>query len=200
VSRASARGFGGGGAFVGEGVVAACGGEGGEVEEDAPEEEGEPDAFAFSFVADAVHAVVPVAGADEGEVVGAGGSGAADGADAVVVEGGGFVGGAGEVVDGFFVGGEGAGVEEGGGFVEDAGVAGGGDVAGGDVGEPEEVVGDFGADAATDGGVPPVLDVAFAELAGGGDEEVFAGEMGAFVEEGEESWSWSRKPKAPPDW
>ena len=199
-------GVNGGGKFVsqcravgGEVVIAAGGGDRGEIEEDAAEEEGEPDTFAFTFMADAVHAVIPIAAANEGESVGAGGGGAADSADTVIVEGGGFVADTGLVIDGFFVVGEGASFEEGDAFVEDAGIAGGGDVAAGDIGQPEEVIGDLGADAASDGGVPPVLDVAFAELAGGGGEEVFAGVPGAFVRKARESWSWSRKPKAPPD-
>ena len=172
-------------AFGGEGGVAAAVGQRGEVGEDTEEEEAEPDAFAAAFVANAVHAVVPVAAAHEGQAVGAGGERAADGADAMLVERGGIAGDAGLVVEGFLAISEQAGFEEGDGFGEHAGIAGGGDVAGGGVGQPQEIVGDAGARAAAGGGKPPVLDVAFLELARGADEQMFAGQPGAFVQERE---------------
>src|SRR2546428_12572274 len=49
-----------------------------EVGEDVVKEEAEPRAFAASCWADAVHAVVPVAAADEGETVGSGGEALVD--------------------------------------------------------------------------------------------------------------------------
>src|SRR5207245_2238362 len=54
--------------------------------------------------------------------------------------------------------------EEGDDLVEDGAVASDFDILGDDVREPEQVIGDPGSDAAAAGRVPPVLDVALAEL------------------------------------
>src|SRR5205807_161948 len=51
-------------------------------------------------------------------------------------------------------------------------------------GEPEVVVGEVGSDAAARGRVPPVLDVALAELACGGAQQVPAEHAGVGVEQG----------------
>src|SRR5438876_1084724 len=58
----------------------------GEIVENLRQEPAEPDALAAALVSDAVHAVVPVAGADHGKSVRADREPTLDGADAVLVE------------------------------------------------------------------------------------------------------------------
>src|SRR6185369_10031892 len=57
-----------------------------EVAEDGVKEEAQPGAFASPFGPDAVHAVVPVAAADERQTVGAGGDPLVDGAHTMFEE------------------------------------------------------------------------------------------------------------------
>jgi hypothetical protein len=138
------------------------------------QEEAEPGALAAPLAADAVHAVVPVAGADQRQAVGAAGQPAVDGAQAVLEEGAplgghlrlqvGLVGSLGQRRRG----------EVGHHLVEHAGVAGGGHVARRHVGQPEEVVGAAGAGALAGRRLPPVLDVPLDELAAGGAQQVLA--------------------------
>jgi hypothetical protein len=78
-----------------------------------------------------------------------------------------FVGAAGQVVVGLLVGLERAAFQEGHRFVQDAGVAAAQRRSGRWPGQPQVVVGKMGAHAAPGGGMPPVLHIAFAELAGG---------------------------------
>ena len=56
------------------------------------QEPAKPNAFAFSRFANAVHAVIPVAGADQRQAVGAMGQAAIKGAGAMLIQGGGFLG------------------------------------------------------------------------------------------------------------
>ena len=165
-----------GGAMLGEGSVVAAAGEFGELHQHIVEEESQPDAFAASMFADEIHAVVPIAAADEREAVGAEFEAVIDGAHAVLVERGGFSGVAWKIVVGFLLGFDRASFEEGDAFVEHAGVVEAEDVAAGGIGEPEVIVGKMRAHAAARGRMPPMLHVAFAELMGGGAEEVFAEE------------------------
>ena len=50
------------------------------------EEEAQPGALAAAFAADPIHAVVPVAAADERQAMSSGGRGTVDGAETVLVE------------------------------------------------------------------------------------------------------------------
>ena len=70
-----------------------------------------------------------------------------------------------------FAGGERWGFEERNLFVENGRIAGDFDVVGDDVGEPSHIVGAARADAQAGFGVPPVLDVAFGELAGSSGQD-----------------------------
>jgi len=148
------------------------------------EEESQPDTFAAAFFADQVHAVVPVAATHEREAVLAEFERVFDGANAMVIERGGFFGTLGQVIVRFLLGLERRAFEKGNRFVEHAGVGHAGDVAAGGVGQPEIVIGEMSADAAASRRVPPMLDIAFAELMGGGAQEMRAGEGRLGMEQG----------------
>src|SRR5439155_23407377 len=69
-------------------------------------------------------------------------------------------------------------VEEGDDLVEDGAVAGDLDIVSDDVRQPEQVIGDPGSDAAAAGRMPPVLDVALAELPRRGAQHVLPRHLG----------------------
>ena len=105
------------------------------------QEEAEPGALAAPCRADAVHAVVPVAGADERQAVRAGGDALVDRPDAVLEERA-VLGGHARLAVGLVrVGREQRRLEERHALVEDAGVAGRADVLRDHVRQPEQVVG-----------------------------------------------------------
>ena len=89
-----------------------------------------------------------------------------DGSRAVVVQARGLVGANRHVVVGILIGVDRPTFQKAHGLVEDSGIAGGIHVAAHCQGQPEIIVRTVGANAATLGRMPPVLHVAFAELAG----------------------------------
>ena len=180
-ARAQSAGFGQAG--FGVGGVAAVPGQPGEGAQHVMQEEGEPDAFALAFAADAVHAVVPVAAFHQGQPAGAVAHGTVQRADAVFPERGVPFGHARQAVVVRFARSERRRVEEGGGLVQHAGVARHGDIAADGIGQPQVVVRDAGAHAAARGGMPPVLHVAFRKLTAGASQQMLARERGALVKE-----------------
>ena len=87
-------------AALGERVVATPAGDLGELHEHFVEEEAQPDALALASCAHHVHAVVPVAGTDERQVVLPDAQALQNGADTMVVQAGGLFGPAGQIVVG----------------------------------------------------------------------------------------------------
>ena len=145
--------------------------------ERAIQEPAEPDALALALLADAVEAVVPVPGADQWETVGADAETAVDRCCAMVVEG--------SLPRRWFrlevqvvlIGLEERSLQIRDRLVEDGMVGGDGEVAVDGVRQPQPVVGDVRAHAATGRGMPPVLDVALDELTCRGSKQVLAGEL-----------------------
>ncbi len=147
------------------------------------QEEAHPDALAAPLAADAVHAVVPVARAEQGQPVRPGRQPAVEGAAAVLVHAPRLARGGGRQERLVLARLQGAGGQERRRLVEDAGVAGGGHVRGGGVGEPEQVVGEAGAQAAAAGRVPPVQHVPLGELVRGVQDDLGAGRGGVEQEQ-----------------
>ena len=141
------------------------------------QEEAEPRAFAASLRSDAVHAVVPVAAADERQAVGAGGEALVDRPDAVFEERPVLGGHARLAVRLVRVRRQQRRLEERRALVQHADVAGRADVLRDDVGQPQQIVGAARPQAAAARLVPPVLDVAFDELPAGGAEQMRPGEI-----------------------
>ena len=139
-------------------------GEAGERVQDRVEEEAQPHALTASLGANQVHAVVPVSGPDERQAVAAEPQAPRHRAYAVVVETGPVIGHAGQVVVRILVGVERPAFDEVNLFLEHAGVAGGVDVAARGQGQPQVVVRAVRPDTASRRRMPPVLDVALAEL------------------------------------
>ena len=125
----------------------------------------QPHRFAPPFDADAVHAVVPVAAAHQGQAVHADGQAVVDGARAVFVERGALVARLCDVVGVFGAWRHGLAREEGHHLVEHGRVASGVDVVDSGMAQPEQVVGEMGANASPGRRMPPVLHIAFGELA-----------------------------------
>ena len=155
------------------------------------EEEAEPGALAAALPAHAVHAVVPVAAADERQAVRAGGQALVDRAQAVLEER--------AALGGRRAAGRRPPARPG----ASGGASRNGtrssrtpvspvvrDVVRHRVRQPEQVVRAAGARAAAARLVPPVLDVALDELAAGGAQQVLAGEVGP-GERAAPSTSWS---------
>ena len=163
-------------AAIGKGQVAARAGQPGKLRQHVVEEERQPDAFAAPRVPHAVHAVVPVAAPHQRQSVLAEFQAALDGDHAVLVERRRQFGAVREVVVSLFLPLDRTGLEEGNHLVEHPGVGDARNVAAGDVGQPEEVVGEMGPHAAPRRRMPPMLHVAFAELMGGGAEQMRARE------------------------
>ena len=127
--------------------------------------------------ADPVHAVVPVAGADQWETVGADAKTAIDRCCTMVVEG--------PLPRRWFrlevqvvlIELEERSLQKRDRLVEDGIVGGDGEVAVDRVRQPQPIVGDVRAHATTGRGMPPVLDVAVDELTSGGSKQVLAGKL-----------------------
>ena len=149
----------------------------GEVTQDLREEPSQPHALAAALMPNAVHAVIPVAGADERQSMRADGQAALDGADTVFVEGPALARHRGLTVDLSLAGREGGRFQEGHGHVEHGLITGALQVVGHSVREPQQVVGAAAAHAAAGMLVPPVLHVPFYELAGGAAQQVLAEEV-----------------------
>ena len=149
-------------------------GEGGEALDHAAEEPGQPDRLAAAFVADPVHAVVPVAGAHQRQAVYAGRQALVDGAGAVLVHARALLAGARGVVGILGAVGDPGTDEEGHPLVEHRAVRADLHVVGRGIGQPEQVVREMRAHPGAARHVPPVLDVALGELARRIDEDLLA--------------------------
>ena len=128
------------------------------------QEEAQPHAFAFALCADHVHAVIPVAGADERQAAFAETQTFHDGAHTVLVKIGRVFRVAGHIVIRVLFGIHRAAVEEVHVLLQHSGVARGQDIATDRQRQPQVVVGTVRAHAAIGCGMPPMLDIAFAEL------------------------------------
>src|SRR5882724_671548 len=148
-----------------------------ELPERRVQEPAQPDALSAPFRPHPVHAVVPVAGAHQGEPVGADGEAAVEGPRAVLEEGAALGRDGGLEVGVLVSGGNRRPLQERNTLVEKRRVSGDLEIVRGRVGEPEGIVGDPRSNASTGGRMPPVLDVALDELAGGGPEEVRARDL-----------------------
>ena len=142
------------------------------------QEEAEPGAFASSGRSDAVHAVVPIAAADEREAVGAGGEALVDRPDAMLEERPVLGGHARLAVRLLRVRREKRRLQKRHALVQHADVAGRADILRHHVGQPQQIVRAARTQAAAARLVPPVLDVAFDELPAGGPEQMRSGELG----------------------
>src|SRR5438270_5055021 len=90
-----------------------------------------------------------------------------DGANAMLIEGGGLFGALWQIIIRILVGFDGAAFQERDRLIQDTGIGEAGDVAAGGVRQPKVVVGNLGANAAVGRRMPPMLDIAFAELMSG---------------------------------
>ena len=73
------------------------------------------------------------------------------------------------------------------------------DISADGIGQPEIVIRDARAHAASDGRMPPVLHVAFAELMGGRAEELFAERRGIGMDQRHRILKLIAETEAPPD-
>ncbi len=153
----------------------------GESLEHGAQEEAQPDALAAALDADAVHAVVPVARAHQRQAVRAESQPVLDRAHAMLVQARGLRGPAGQVVVRVVLRAHRPALEERGRLVEHRAVAGRLHVARRRERQPEKVVRAARAHAAARGRMPPVLHVAFHELAAGAAQQVLAHERGLGV-------------------
>ena len=124
-----------------------------------------PDAFALAACTDTVHAVVPIAAADQRQTVAADRQAGVQGAGAMLVEAGGLVRGGRQEETVALAGLELRAGEKGRRLVEHGGVAGDLDVVRGRVGEPDAIVRYARANPLAGVRQPPVLDVTLDELA-----------------------------------
>ena len=159
--------------------IAACGGHRRQRVDGGQHEPAQPAAFATALRADRVHAVVPVAGADQRQAVRAAGEAGVDRQRAVLVQR--------RLPVGHF------GLEEGIGgavgdrlalqerqlFVQHRAVAADLDVMHRHIGQPHAIVADLRAHALAVRRQPPVLHVALGKLAPGGAQQVLARQVGA---------------------
>ena len=149
---------------------------GAKARQDGVQEPAQPDALAPALVADPVHAVVPVARADQRQAVGADREAPVERARAVLEQRRRVRRAPRLEVGVRLVRPQGRPVEERDHLVEDRRVAGDREVAIDGVGQPEAIVGDARPDAPAGRRMPPVLDVSLDELAGRGPQEVLARE------------------------
>ena len=172
-----------------------------ELRQHLAQEEAQPDALAPALDADQVHAVVPVAGAHQRQAVRAEAQPVHDGAHAVLVEAGGSRRAAGQVVVRVVAGVHRAALEEVDRLVQDAGVAGRRHVAAPSPGaatdsRPSSACARRGPTGdATSAGRRPRRTGGSRSAAG-----ARAAGRGSAWTSAIASCSWSRKPKAPPDW
>ena len=113
------------------------------------EEEAEPHAFPLALDADPVHAVVPVARADQRQAVLTKAESPPDGSHAVLVQALSSKGATGQVIVGIIIWIKRATFQESDRFVQHSGVAGAQHIAAGGQGEPQIIVGAMGAHAPT---------------------------------------------------
>ena len=148
-----------------------------EVAQHAVEEEAQPHALAAPTHADVVHAVVPVAGADQRQSVRTHGEAVLDRAHAVEIERRRAFPAERQIVVRLLARAERAAVQERLGLVQHRRVAGARDVAAGGERQPQEIVRAARAHAAAGRRMPPVLDVALLELARRAKQQLRAHEL-----------------------
>jgi hypothetical protein len=136
-----------------------------EVCEHRAKEERKPDTFPPAVDTHEIHPVVPVAGAHQRQSVRAEAQSVQDRAHAMLVKRRDFRGPRGQVVVRVLAGVQQPTLEEWNELIEDGGVTRNKDVAGRREGQPQVVIRALRAHAASAGRMPPVLDVAFDELA-----------------------------------
>src|SRR5208282_1356385 len=138
------------------------------------EEPSEPDALAFASLADAVHAVVPVARPEQRNTVDTDREASIERQRAMLEDGGALLGNRGLKERFSLAGIERRTVEEGHRFVEDAEVAGDLYIVSDRVRQPDAIVGDARANSLSGGRQPPMLHVAGDELARRRANQLFA--------------------------
>ncbi len=143
-------------------VAQAC--DGHEVNQHVVQKERQPHTLALAGVTHQVHAVVPVPAAHERQAVGSETQAVLDGAHAMLVQRAHLLRARGQVVVAVLLFVDGTSLEVRHLLAQDARVAQRGDVAADGVGQPQVVVRDARADPAAEERMPPVLDVALAEL------------------------------------
>ena len=136
----------------------------GEFAEDVTEEESEPHAFALAMLADEIHAVVPVAAADERQSMRAESQAVENRPHAMLVDARPFVGHVRQIVVRVVLGFDRAAFEKGRGFIENRRVAGGQDVPARGQWQPEIIVRAVRPYSTPRRRMPPMLDVTFDEL------------------------------------
>ena len=82
-------------------------------------------------------------------------------------------------------------------LIQHPAVAGGDDIAAGGQRQPEIIVGAVGAHPAADRRMPPVLHIAFLELAGGREQQMFAHQMRSGVDQGHDVLQLIAETKGP---
>ena len=131
-----------------------------------------------------VHAVVPVTGTHERQAVLTGCEAVQDSSHAVFVQRSRFFGPARQIVIRVFVRVYRAAFEEMDGFIQHPGVPGAQNVTGRGQRQPKIIIRTMSADASARGRMPPVLDIAFAELTGRAQQQVLAHQARLGVDEG----------------
>ena len=148
------------------------------------QEERQPHALPFALLADEIHAVVPIAATHQRQAVTAESQPMLDRPHAMIVERGRLFRPGGQVVVGFLVRLDLAAFDERNPFVEHTRVADLLDVAAGGQWQPQEVIGDMSAHAASDRRMPPMLNVSFDKLMGGGSQQMLAHQMRLGMDQG----------------
>ena len=142
------------------------------------QEPAEPNAFAGPFFADAVHAVVPVAGPHQRKPMHAERQRGVE-SESAVLEHGRLLVGDGRIEEAVMLTRlERLAFQERDAFIEDGPVSGGVDVMGDCIGEPRTIIRDAGSHALTRMRQPPMLDIAFDELSRRGPQQMLAGQRG----------------------
>ena len=147
------------------------------------QEKPQPDTFSFAVFAHHVHAIVPVAGADQWQAVRAGRESAFNGANAVLIQARRLLGSTGQIVIRVVVGIDQSAVEKVCGFVQHTGVAGTQHIAAGCQWQPQIIVRAMRTHTATRRRMPPMLHIALTELASRTQQQVLAHELRLGVNE-----------------
>ena len=166
-----------------KGYVAPCVGHLGEAREHVIQEKPEPHAFAFAVLAHQVHAVVPVAGADERQTVLTEVEAVQNRTDTMVVQACRLFGAHGQIVIGVFIRVYRSALEEVDGLIQHAGIPRGEDIAARRERQPEVIVRTVGPHTPARWRMPPMLNISFYELTGGAQEQVLAHEIRPGVDE-----------------
>jgi hypothetical protein len=157
--------------------IAAQASDRGEFREDPREEPAQPHALSAAKMTDAVHAVVPVSGADQRQPVRSAGDGSVDGARAVLVQRAALRAGHRQSVRVELALREWGRLQERDALLEHLRVSAATEVVRGDERKPQEIVGATAANTLARGLVPPVLDVAFQELTPRRSQQMLAHEI-----------------------